>query len=139
MTPEYIHLDIFDMANNQLVREIKTVYSMGFPYTDGDIFEDAEGDEYELILDSVQEHGGTAQQLIRIISAKSGKGKNLLEAQNNHNYRFYAQLTPETPIVTGGSRRRHLQSKSTPSQRRKIHTGPKGGKYYIKNGRKVYL
>lgn len=27
---------------------------------------------------------------------------------------------------------------SNPSKRRKLHTGPRGGKYYIRHGRKVY-
>ena len=36
-------------------------------------------------------------------------------------------------------RRSKRRSKSRKKVKRKIHTGPRGGKYYIRKGRKVYV
>ena len=42
----------------------------------------------------------------------------------------------EQQYSKGGGRKRASTRKKIS---RKIHTGPKGGKYYIKNGKKVYM
>ena len=44
-----------------------------------------------------------------------------------------AYMKQVAPQVAGG------QKKKKTTKPHKIHTGPKGGKYYIKNGRKVYM
>ena len=46
-------------------------------------------------------------------------------------------------LLSGGAAKKRSPAKKSPKPKKahkpKIHTGPSGGKYYIKKGRKVYV
>lgn len=54
---------------------------------------------------------------------------------NSKNYSELKALIPPTSFMGGGAPSR---SRSKPKPKPKVHTGPRGGKYVIINGRKVY-
>lgn len=53
------------------------------------------------------------------------------------------QLITNVSVLSGGSikykKKKTLKKKKTQVKKRKIHKGPRGGKYYISKGRKVYV
>lgn len=102
------------------------------------------------VMPLMDAHGGYLEQLLRQAEGAVGATGGLKEAdqhlvEHKGDYEGAAKILKKAAakahfkLNLQGKQVRRRRSTTARRRKRKIHTGPRGGRYYVTKGRKVYV